>query len=362
MRPTWAEIDLDAVKHNFMLTKELVGERVAVLSVVKADAYGHGAVEVSKVLVESGTDMLGVATVEEAMELRDYGIEVPILLLGGIRPAEAGVAIENDLTPCLFSIEVAEALNKESEKAGKRAKYHLKIDTGMTRLGVRAEELDQFLSKLITLKNIDMEGAMTHLPSVHMDHDDDSHNQIHRFHKLVSSIKQAGLNPRYLHSSKSASIQSCPLSHMDLVRPGIMLYGSGNYSGLDLHPVMKLKSEIIQIRQVPEGTPVSYGRTFVTSRPSTIATLPIGYADGYMRSLSNKAFVSVNGHKAHVVGTVCMDLTMIDVTDIPDVGVGGQVVLFGDDLISVDDVAFWAQTISYELLSSIGKRVPRIYV
>jgi alanine racemase len=149
---------------------------------------------------------------------------------------------------------------------------------------------------------------------------------------------------------------------MDLVRPGIMLYGSGNYSGLDLHPVMKLKSEIIQIRQVPEGTPVSYGRTFVTSRPSTIATLPIGYADGYMRSLSNKAFVSVNGHKAHVVGTVCMDLTMIDVTDIPDVGVGGQVVLFGDDLISVDDVAFWAQTISYELLSSIGKRVPRIYV
>jgi len=362
MRPTWAEIDLDAVMHNFMLTRELVGEGVSVLSVVKADAYGHGAVEVSKVLVESGTDMLGVATVEEAMELRDYGIEVPILLLGGIRPAEAEVMIENDLTPCLYSLEVALALDKESAKAGKRGKYHLKIDTGMTRLGIRPEELDQFLSKLVSFKNIDMEGAMTHLPSIHMEHDDDSHNQIHRFHELVSSIKQVGLNPRYLHSSKSASIQSCPLSHMNLVRPGIMLYGSGNYSGLDLRPVMKIKSEIIQIRRVHEGTPVSYGGTFVTQRPSIIATLPIGYADGYMRSLSNKAYVSLNGHKAPVVGTVCMDLMMIDVTDILDVGVGGQVVLFGDNLVSVDDVAFWAGTISYELLSNIGKRVPRLYV
>ncbi len=362
MRPTWAEINLDAVKHNFMLTKELVGERVSVLSVVKADAYGHGAVEVSKVLVESGTDMLGVATVEEAMELRDYGIEVPILLLGGIRPAEAEVVIENDLIPCLFSIEVAKALNKASEKTGQHAKYHLKIDTGMTRLGVRAEELSSFLNELAGFDNIDMKGAMTHLPSIHTEHGDDSLNQIDRFHNLVGTIREAGLDPRYLHSSKSASIQNCPPSHMNLVRPGIMLYGSGNYSGLDLLPVMKLKSEIIQIRKVPEGTRISYGGTFITKRPSTIATLPIGYADGYMRSLSNKAFVSVNGHKVPVVGTVCMDLIMIDVTDVPNVAVGGQVVLFGDDLVSVDDVASVAGTISYELLSNIGKRVPRMYV
>jgi len=362
MRPTWAEINLDAVKHNFMLTKELVGERVAVLSVVKADGYGHGAVEVSKVLIESGTDMLGVATVEEAMELRDYGIEVPILLLGGIRPSEAEVVIENDLIPCLFSLEVAEALNKESEKAGKRVGYHLKMDTGMTRLGVRPEELSQFLSELITFKNIEMKGAMTHLPSLHTEHGDDSHNQIERFHNLVSTVREAGLDPRYIHSSKSASIQNCPLSHMNLVRPGIMLYGSGNYSGLDLRPVMKLKSEIIQIRQVPEETRISYSGTFITKRPSTIATIPIGYADGYMRSLSNKAYVSVNGLKAPVVGTVCMDLTMIDITDVPDLRVGDPVVLFGDDFISVDDVASLAETISYELLSNIGKRVPRMYV
>jgi len=362
MRPTWAEIDLDAVKHNFMVTKELVGERVAVLSVVKADAYGHGAVEVSKVLVESGSNMLGVATVEEAMELRDYGIEVPIILLGGIRPAEAEVVIENDLTPGLFSIEVAEALNRESEKAGKRGKYHLKIDTGMTRLGVRPEELEQFLSELVTLENIDIEGAMTHLPSVHTEHGDDSHELIDHFHELVARIKKTGLHPRFLHSSKSASIQNCPQSHMNLVRPGIMLYGSENYIGLDLKPVMKLVSEIIQIRRVPEGTRISYGGTFVTTRPSTIATLPIGYADGYMRSLSNKAYVSVNGHKAPVVGAVCMDLMMIDVTDVTEARVGEQVVLFGDDIVSVDDVASIAQTISYELLSNMGKRVPRMYV
>ncbi len=362
MRPTWAEIDLDSLIHNFNVVKGLVGSGVEVLSVVKADAYGHGAVEVGRALEEAGTDMLGVATVEEAVELRDYGIELPILLLGGIRPEEAPVVIEHGLTPCIFSVEVARALDKESGKARRQSPYHLKIDTGMTRLGVRPEEVEQFLHEIADFKNIHMEGALTHLASAFTDTDEYTVSQLNLFAEIVNTIRKHGFTPRYLHSANSASIERFPSSYMDLVRPGIMLYGSSGSGSNGLRPVMKLKTKIIQIRRVPEKTPVSYGGTFVTKRPSLIATLPIGYADGYMRRLSNRASVSLRGRLAPVRGSVCMDLIMIDVTDVPDASVGDEVILFGDDRVSVDDVAMWADTISYELLSITGKRVPRRYV
>ena len=362
MRPTWAEIDLEAVKHNFMLVKELVGESVRVLSVVKADGYGHGAVEVSKTLVESGTDMLGVATVEEAMELRDYGIDVPVMLLSGIRPEEAEIAIQNNLVPCLFSTEAARALDKAASANAGKAPYHLKIDTGMTRLGVRAEELEGFLKELSELSNIRMDGVLTHLASAFTESTDYTENQIRDILDYADKVRANGHSPRYVHSANSASIRKFPHSHMDLVRPGIMLYCAGEKDGLDLRPVMKLKSRIIQIRRVPAGTPVSYGGTFVTERPSLIATLPIGYADGYLRKLSNRALVSIKGKTAPVVGSVCMDLTMIDITDVPGAQLGDEVVLFGDSLVSVERVAGWADTISYEILSITGKRVPRIYL
>jgi alanine racemase len=362
MRPTWAEIDLDAVKHNFMLTKELVGPSVSVLSVVKADAYGHGAVEVSRALVEAGTDMLGVAIVEEAMELRDYGIEVPILLLGGIRPQESPLVVEYDLTPFLFSIDVARALESEAAKAQKKAPYHLKFDTGMTRLGVRTEDSARFIDELSRFENIVMEGVVTHLSTAFTDSDENTYNQINALNDLVELIKSKGFTPHYIHAANSAAIQKYPESHYNLVRPGIVLYGSGNYSGLDLKPVMKLKSRIIQLSRVPTGTPVSYGGKFVTKQPSIIATIPVGYADGYTRMLSSKGFVSIKGVLAPVVGDVCMDFIMADVSNVQNINVGDEVVLFGDDLISVIDVAQIANTISYELLSNIGKRVPRIYV
>jgi alanine racemase len=362
MRPTWAEIDLEAVKHNFSVVKELVGKGVGVLSVVKADGYGHGAVEVSKALVESGTDMLGVATVEEAMELRDYGIEVPIMLLGGIRPEEAGIAFQNNMLPCLFSMEVARALDKAASANGKKALYHLKIDTGMTRLGVRPEELTGFLEELSELKNIQMDGILTHLASAFAESPDYTEHQLSHFIGHIQTVREFHHSPRYVHTANSASVIRFPGSHMDLVRPGIMLYTAGENESLGLRPAMKLKSRIIQIRSVPAGTPVSYGGTFVTSRPSVIATLPLGYADGYLRRLSNRAHVSVNGVTAPVAGTVCMDLTMIDVTDVPGLKVGDEVTLFGDELVSVERVADWAETISYEILSITGKRVPRIYL
>ena len=362
MRPTWAEIDLDSLIHNFNVVRGLVGEGVGVLSVVKADAYGHGAVEAGRALEEAGTDMLGVATVEEAVELRDYGIEVPILLLGGMRPDEATVAVEHSLTPCVYSLDAAQALDAESAKVRMKSPYHLKIDTGMTRLGVRPEELAQFLPALAGYKNIVMEGALTHLASAFSESPDRTRAQLEEFSGFVALIRSRGFTPRYVHTANSAAIKRFPEAHMDLVRPGIMLYGSDGAGGLPLRPVMKLKTAVVQVRSVPASTPVSYGGTFVTKRPSVIATLPIGYADGYMRSLSNRAKVSVRGALAPLAGTVCMDLITVDVTDVPGVSVGDEVVLFGDSLVSVDDVARWAGTISYELLSITGKRVPRRYV
>jgi len=230
---------------------------VSVLSIVKADAYGHGAVEVSKALVEAGTQMLGVATVEEALQLREYGVEVPIVLLGGIRPEEARDAARFDLVPFLFSIEVARELEKEAEREQKKCSYHLKFDTGMTRLGVRPEDSGQFLDELSKFNNISMQGVLTHLSTAFTDSDENTYSQIRALGELVELVKSKGFDPAYIHTANSAALQKYPESIFNMVRPGIMLYGSGNYSGLDLRPVMKLKSRIIQISRVPEGTPMS---------------------------------------------------------------------------------------------------------
>lgn len=362
MRPTWSEIDISSLKSNFLQVKRIIGEHVGVISIVKADAYGHGSVEVSKALVESGSDMLGVATVEEALELRESGINAPIILLGGIQPDEAERVIKHDLTPSLFSVHTAKSINKYAQKAGKMVKYHLKVDTGMSRLGLVFDDIPVFLKEISGLGNLEMEGVFTHFASADKEIGDFTLRQISIFKMILTIINQAGFSPRYVHLANSAGIQTFPQSHMNLVRPGIMLYGSGRVSDCELKPAMRLKTCIIQLRSLPPGTPVSYGGTFVATKPTVIATLPIGYADGYMRRLSNRARVSINGFTAPVVGTVCMDLTMVDVTEVSGVRVGDDVVLFGDERVSVEDVAKWADTISYEVLSITGKRVPRVYV
>jgi alanine racemase len=362
MRPTWAEISLNSLKSNFFQVKKIVGKDVGIMSIVKADAYGHGAVAVSKALIESGSDMLGVATVEEALELRESGIRASIILLGGIRLDEAEEVIKNGLTPSLFSLASAQAIDKCAQKIGNKVKYHLKVDTGMNRLGVGFSEICDFLNQLLSFKSLEMEGVFTHFANADRELKDSTLNQIYIFKTILSLVNQSGFYPKYIHSANSAAIQRFPESHMNLVRPGIMLYGAGKMRNYELKPVMKLKTNIIQTKRVPAGTPVSYGETFVTARPTIIATLPIGYADGYMRRLSNRARVSIKGFTAPVVGTVCMDLIMIDVTDVLEVKVGDEVVLFGDGKVSVEDVAEWADTISYEILSVVGKRVPRVYV
>ena len=388
MRPTWAEIDINSLKSNFLQVKRIVGKDVGVISVVKADAYGHGSVNVSKALIESGTNLLGVATVEEALELRDSGIDAPILLLGGIQPDEVEAMVKNNLIPSLFSLASAHAINTYAEKIGKKVRYHLKVDTGMSRLGVCVGEICDFLENLLNFRNLELEGVFTHFANADLNSSEPTLEQISVFNVMLSLINQAGLNPQYIHSANSAAIQRFPESHMNLVRPGIMLYGAGRMgacgepfdrstastsSGLtaqdipcrtnfELKPVMKLKTRITQLKRITAGTPVSYGGTFIASRPSIIATLPIGYADGYMRRLSNRARVSIRGFTAPVVGTVCMDMTMVDSTEVPGVMAGDEVVLFGDEMVSAEDVARWADTIPYEIFSITGKRVPRVYI
>ncbi len=362
MRPTWAEISLDSLKHNFIQVKKLVGENVSILSVVKANAYGHGALEASKAFIESGTDMLGVATLEEALELRDGGLGAPIAVMGGIRAHEAKLIVEQGLTPFLFSIDAARSLNDASKKAQKKTGYHLKFDTGMTRLGIQSDEAHRFLAELRTLNNIKMDGTLTHLGYAFTEFEERTQTQVDTFLKLVHLLRKSGFSPSYVHSANSASLQKYPYTHMDIVRPGIMLYGYGNHTGVDLKFAMKLKSKIIQLNRVPTETPVSYGGGFVTKRSSLIATIPIGYADGYMRSLSNRASVSIRGSLAPVVGQICMDYIMIDVTDVPEVRVDDEAILFGDEFLSANELAKWADTISYEVLSTVGKRVPRIYI
>jgi len=362
MRPTWAEIDLNSLKFNFNQVKRIVGSNVCVLSVVKADAYGHGSIAVSRALVEAGTDMLGVATVEEAIELRESGIKVPIVLLGGVQPEEAELVVRYALTPSIFSLSSAEAINRYAYRVGKKVRFHLKVDTGMNRLGLSVDEVCCFLNCLTSLRNLELEGVFTHFASADSNSRDFTLKQISSFKLVIYTLKKAGLSPRYMHMANSAGIQRFPESHMNLVRPGIMLYGSGKLGQWELKPVMKLKTRVVQLKSLPVGSPVSYGGTFVTKRPTLIATLPIGYGDGYMRRLSNRAFVSLKGFRVPVIGSVCMDMTIVDVTDVPDVRVGDEVVLFGDDGIKVEDIAMWADTISYEILSIIGKRIPRIYV
>ncbi len=388
MRPTWAEIDINSLKSNFLQVKRIVGKDVGVISVVKADAYGHGSVNVSKALIDSGSNLLGVATVEEALELRGSGIDSPILLLGGIQPDEVEAMVKNNLIPSLFSLASAHAINTYAEKIGKKVRYHLKVDTGMNRLGVGLSEICDFLENLLNFRNLELEGVFTHFANADVDSREPTLKQISVFNVMLSLINQAGLNPQYIHSANSAAIQRFPESHMNLVRPGIMLYGAGRMgarsepfecstlstsSGLtaqespdrtnfELKPVMKLKTTITQLKRITAGTSVSYGGTFIASRPSIIATLPIGYADGYMRRLSNRAKVSIRGFIAPVVGTVCMDMTRVDVTEVPGAIVGDEVVLFGDEMVSAEDVARWADTIPYEIFSITGKRVPRVYI
>ena len=370
-RPTWAEVDLDALAHNFAVIREAVGRDVKVLAAVKANAYGHGAVECSRRLEREGADWFGVALPEEGLELRNAGITKPILCMGGSWKAQEGLCIRENLTPVVYRLDVAEALNRAAAEAETIVVIHVKIDTGMGRLGVRCDDLPAFCDALKGLKNVRVDGLMTHLASA--DNEEkakDTEKQLQRFQAAQSILRERGLTPTHIHAANSAGLFAFPESRFNLVRPGGTLYGfrrdvlPANFVQPNLRPVMSLHSRIELLKRVNKGEKLGYGGTFETQRDSIIATIPAGYDDGYRRAFSNKSRVIVRDQFAPVVGRVSMDLTIIDVTDVPDVAVDDQVTLLGAGngcSIVAEDLGQLAGTISYEITCGISNRVPRVY-
>jgi alanine racemase len=374
-RPTWAEIDLDNLVANFNRVRRLVTPAARVMAVLKANAYGHGAVECAQRLAREGADWFGVALPEEGIQLRAAGIKEPILLLAGYWPGQAAACIQHQLTSVVYRLEMIEALNQAAANAGVVIDVHVKVDTGMGRLGVRFDQLNEFIPALAQFRNVRIDGIMTHLAAA----DDAScqpltHDQIQRFDDAVTVFRDHGYRPTHLHLANSAGVFGHRESWGNLVRPGGVLYGlwrdvlPPSTSDPELLPVMSLHSRISLLKWVPSGETIGYGCTFEASRRSLIATLPIGYHDGYLRGLSNRAHVIVRGRYAPVVGRVSMDLTLIDVTDVPGVEIDDQVTLLGsnrdrpDLKITAEDLARIVGTLSYEVTCGIGDRVPRFYL
>ncbi len=365
-RPTIAEIDLDALAFNFRQVEKRIPKGVKILAVVKADAYGHGAIPISKKLEKLGVEYLGVAIPEEGVELRRGGVEKPILILGGIYGSDAETALRFNLTPVIFSQDTLRSISKAAERQKQKVRVHLKVDTGLGRLGVPFSLWPSFLKELTRFPKIEVEGILSHFSMV--DEEEYTRYQWEQFLEAVNCAEGLGMQCKYVHMASSAALTASSQYFGTLVRPGIMLYGGYPSPAMEkiipLKPVMTLKTQIHFLKTVPPGFRISYGGTFVTKRESVIATLPIGYADGYSRQLSNRGEVLIRGRRAPVIGKVCMDFIMVDVTDIPNVSIGDEVVLIGrqgGERITAQEIADRAHTISYEVFCSIGKRVPRVY-
>jgi alanine racemase len=367
-RPTFCVIDHEALRWNFRQIRQKVGPKIKILSMVKANAYGHGATAVAKTLAAEGGDVFGVATLEEGVELRAAGIRQPIIVLAGAYIEQVDQFLQSNLSPVVHESETLRNLERAVQSQGATLNIHLEVDTGMGRTGFLAAEVDLWLAELMKLKALRIAGVFSHFSDAESANEIYSKNQLRDFLSIIKRLHSVGITPPQVHMAKSAAILTVPDSHFGMVRPGLALYGIYPSPQLSqeiaLKPVLSWKTRILQLKRVPEGTHLGYGRTFVTKRESLIGTLPLGYADGYQRLFSNRAVVLVRGGRAPVAGRISMDLTTIDVTDIDGVQQGDDVVLIGrqrDETISADEMASWANTISYEILTSIGARVPRIH-
>lgn len=370
-RPTWAEISLSALCQNYLTLKKHLTPGTQLMAVVKANAYGHGAVDCARSLSAAGVDWFGVALIEEGIELREAGIAQPVFCLGGFWRGQAENVIEHNLTTAIYRIDQAEELDFRAKESGSVASYHLKVDTGMGRLGVPLNDLKDFAHRLKSFNNIKLEGVLSHLADADNIETDFTGQQIARYEEAVSILRELGFDPRWRHLSASAGLHAYPKAHGNLARAGATLYGltrdvlSPNFPPFDVRPVMSLHSRIAMLKTIAAGQSLGYGRSFTTKRESRIAIIPVGYADGFSRALSNCGRVIVRGSFAPVVGRVSMDLTMLDVTDIEDVKPGDEVVLIGEQnglRISAEDLAEQSGTISYEIVTGISSRVHRIYV
>ncbi len=363
-RPTWLEIDLACVRGNYHVIRGLVPEKTHVLCVVKDDAYGHGAVRVARVLQEEGADWFALATLEEALELRRAGIAGRMLVFGYVPAPGVPEAIAQGITLSVPNSEVARELSEAA--AGKQLKVHLKVDTGMGRGGVLAEGAMDVLHRIHDMRGLDVEGIYSHFSCADSD-ESYSSMQLRKFEKILHQSTVDGIRPEVAHFCNSAGILTMKAAMLDGVRPGLLLYGCSPIEGVPiagLRPAMSMKTRVIAFKQVPAGYGISYGRSYLTYKPTTVGILPVGYTDGYSRMLSNKASVLIRGKRAPVIGRVTMDQTMVDLSDIQGVAVGDEVVLMGEagtQRITAGDLGSLAQTISYEVLCTVGKLVRRVY-
>lgn len=371
-RPTWAEINLDHLMHNLRLVKQMVGAEVAVMPAVKADAYGHGAAACALALERAGADWFGVALPEEGVGLREAGVTRPVLCLGGFWEGQEAGLLAAQLTPVLYRLDLLERLDAEARRAGRTAAYHLKVDTGMGRLGVPYMELARFLDRADGFTHLQLDGVMTHFASADQpDKDEFTRLQMTRFESALAEIRARGHQPAWIHEANSAASLAYARARGNLVRPGGVLYGlwrdvvNPQTPRLDWRAVLALRTRIIHLKTVARGAPLGYGGTFTTVRESLIATLAIGYEDGLPRALSNCGRVLVRGQFAPIVGRISMDLTLIDVTDINGAALNDEVTIIGQQgtqEISAEEVAKQAGTISYEITCRLSERVPRIGV
>lgn len=368
-RPTWAEVDLEALAWNFRAVRERVGPGVKVMGVVKADAYGHGAVECARRLEAEGADWFGVATPEEGLTLRRAGIGRPVLSFGGFWEGQAEVCVKESIVPVVYRLDMAAALEAAARAAGTVADVHVKIDTGMGRLGVRYDEAAEFAEAMRAFGNVRVDGLLTHFAAADEPRRDCyTEDQLRRFREAVAAFKSRGHSSTYVHMANSAATFAHPETRGNLVRPGGVLYGLWRdvlppLADLpELRPVMSLRTHVMLLKRVHAGETLGYGCSYEAAREMRVATVPAGYADGYVRALSNRGRVIVRGEYAPVVGRVSMDLTLVDVTAIEGVRVGDRVTLLGTDgelLLPAEDLAQTAGTLSYEITCGISARVPR---
>ncbi len=368
----YAEINLDAICKNIQNAMEKVGKDTKLMAIIKTDAYGHGAVPVARALAQIGTYAFGVATVEEAVQLRQAGLQNPILILGYVFPADYERLIENDIMHAVFQYETAKVLSEKAVALGKTVKIHIKLDTGMGRIGMQpTEESLLEIEKIAALKNLEVNGIFTHFACADEADKTSCNRQKEKYLDFVQKLDARGVQIPIKHMCNSAGIIEFDGNFLNMVRSGIMTYGlypseEVNKANFQLHPALQLKSHVAYVKTVGKGFTVSYGSTYVTDKDATvIATVPVGYGDGYPRALSNKGKVLIHGQTAPIVGRVCMDQFMVDVTDIPNVKQGDTVTLVGTDggcCISVEDVADNAFSFNYEFCCGINKRVPRVYI
>ncbi|GIM28277.1 alanine racemase 1 [Clostridium polyendosporum] len=369
IRPVWAEIDLDAIEYNIKQIRK-VAKSKEIIGVVKADAYGHGALDVAPVLLKNGADKLAVAVITEALELINNGINAPIIILGYTPLDFAKDLIQNNIEQTVYSLEYAKELSKKAQKLNKIVKVHIALDTGMGRIGFLPDDQGvKDTCEISRLPNIEIAGLFTHFSTSDEKDKNYTMNQLEKYTSFYNKLVNHGVNIKLRHAANSAAIIDLPETHFDAVRPGIILYGYYPSDEIikekiDLKPALTLKTNVVHVKKMPKGMYISYGRKFQTEKESIIATLPIGYADGYTRLLFNKAKVIINGKLAPVVGRICMDQCMVDVSEVGDVKIGDEVILIGEQngiKFNADDIAELIGTINYEVVCMISKRVPRVY-